>query len=348
MAQYIVRRLLMLPVIMLLVTLILFFLMLQIPAEQRAQVYLPSLNPHLTPEQLEETIQETIERYGLNKPFPIQYVNWLGNLIKGQWGWSPSWKQPVLEGILQRAPASTELAIFAMIPSIALALAFGSLASRYHRRIPDHIIRAAAFVGWAFPPFIFGLMSMNVLYAWLKWFPPERLSTWAKAVIHEGGFRTYTGLYTVDALLNGDLRILWDAVRHMVLPGLTLALTQWALLTRIVRSSLLEALRQDYITTARAKGVHERTIVSLHARRNAILPVISIGGAATSALITGIAIVEIIFNYRGLGRAAMEAIWLTDVPAVVGFSIFSCLVIVVVSLITDILYAFIDPRVRLY
>jgi len=348
MAQYIVRRLLMLPVIMLLVTLILFFLMLQIPAEQRAQVYLPSLNPHLTPEQLEETIQETIERYGLNKPLPIQYVNWLGNLIKGQWGWSPSWKQPVLEGILQRAPASTELAIFAMIPSIALALAFGSLASRYHRRIPDHIIRAAAFVGWAFPPFIFGLMSMNVLYAWLKWFPPERLSTWAKAVIHEGGFRTYTGLYTVDALLNGDLRILWDAVRHMVLPGLTLALTQWALLTRIVRSSLLEALRQDYITTARAKGVHERTIVSLHARRNAILPVISIGGAATSALITGIAIVEIIFNYRGLGRAAMEAIWLTDVPAVVGFSIFSCLVIVVVSLITDILYAFIDPRVRLY
>jgi peptide/nickel transport system permease protein len=338
----------MLPIIMLIVTFILFFLMLQIPAEQRAQVYLPSLNPHLTPEQLQETIQETIERYGLDKPFPVQYVNWLGNLIKGQWGWSPSWKQPVLEGILQRAPASVELAIFAMIPSIALALAVGSLASRYHKRIPDHIIRAAAFVGWAFPPFIFGLMSMNVLYAWLKWFPPERLSVWAKAVVTEGGFRTYTGLYTVDAILNGDLRIFWDAVRHMVLPGLTLALTQWALLTRIVRSSLLDALRQDYITTARAKGVHERTIVSLHARRNAVLPVISIGGAATSVLITGIAIVEIIFNYRGLGRAAMEAIWLTDIPAVVGFSIFSCLVIVVVSLITDILYAFIDPRVRLY
>lgn len=348
MIQYIIRRLLMLPIIMFLVTSILFVLMLQIPAEQRAQVYLPSLNPHLTQEEFEETIQETIERYGLNEPFPVQYANWIGNVVKGQWGWSPSWKQPVLEGILQRAPASAELAIFAMIPSVVLALAIGGVAARYHGRVPDHVIRAAAFVGWAFPPFIFGLMSMNVLYAWLKWFPPERLSTWAKIMIDEGGFRTYTGLYTVDAILNGDLRIFWDAIRHLVLPGLTLALTQWALLTRIVRSSLLDALRQDYITTARAKGVHERTVVNLHARRNAILPVISIGGAATSMLITGIAIVEIIFNYRGLGRAAMGAIWLNDIPAVVGFAIFSCLVIVLVSLITDVLYAFVDPRVRLY
>jgi len=348
MVQYIVRRLLTLPVIVFIVTFILFILMLRVPAEQRVQVYMPALNPHLTAEEYAQTVEVMIERYGLDRPATVQYVNWLRNLFVGQWGFSPTWKQPVLEGILQRAPASTELALFAMLPSVGLALAMGGLASRYRGRLPDHAIRAAAFIGWAFPPFILGLILMNVLYAWLGWFPPERLSVWAKRVIEVENFRTYTGMYTVDAVLNGDLRVFIDAVRHLVLPGVTVAITQWALLTRVMRSSMLEALQQDYITTARAKGVNERRIIDLHARRNAILPVISIGGVVTSLLISGIAVVEIIFNFRGLGRAAMEAVWHSDVPAVVGFTLFSCLIIVVVSLVTDILYAFVDPRVRLY
>jgi ABC-type dipeptide/oligopeptide/nickel transport system permease component len=152
----------------------------------------------------------------------------------------------------------------------------------------------------------------------------------------------------VDALLNGNLGIFWNAVRHLVLPATTLAITQWALLTRIMRSSLLEVLSQDYITTARAKGVPEQRIVNLHARRNAVLPVISTGGVVVSSLISGVVVIEAIFNFDGIGHAAVEAILSADIPAVIGFTLFSCVVTVLTSLVADTLYAFVDPRTRFY
>ena len=347
MIQYIIRRLLLLPVIMFLVTLILFFLLLRLPPEERALVYIPSVRPGMTVEQVNELIQQVIDRYGLDQPFPIQYVNWPRNLIAGEWGYSPSWSQPVLEGLLYRAPASAELALAAMVPAVIMTLALGSWASRHQGRLPDHVVRAAAFVGWAFPSFALALILMTVLYAWLGWFPPERLSTWARRLVEAEGFRAYTGMHTVDALLNGNLEVFLDAVRHLVLPGVALALAQWALLTRILRSALLDALRQDYITTARAKGASERRVVNLHARRNAILPVISAGGVAVSLLISGVVVIETVFNINGVGRAATEAILSTDVPAVVGFTIFTCLVTVLASLVTDVIYALVDPRVTL-
>jgi peptide/nickel transport system permease protein len=345
---YILRRLLALPIIMLLVTFVLFFLLLQMPPEQRAEIYMPELRPNTTEAQRARIVREIIERYGLDEPIPVQYVTWLRGLVTGEWGFSPSWNQPVLEGLVQRTPASTELAIAAMIPSVILALTLGSLASRHYGRLPDHVVRAAAFVGWAFPSFILGLMLMNVLYAWLRWFPPERLSMWAQPIVEGDTFRIYTGMYTVDALLNGNLRIFWDAARHLVLPGVTLAVTQWALLTRITRSSLLDVLRQDYITTARAKGVPEQRIVNLHARRNAVLPVISTAGVVVSLLISGVVVIEAVFSFDGIGRAAVQAILSADVPAIVGFTIFTCVVTVLTSLIADVLYAFVDPRTRLY
>jgi len=348
MIQYIIRRLLILPVVMLLVTFILFFLMLQMPPEQRAEVYMPELRPTTTEEEKAQIIQTVIERYGLDRPFPVQYVTWLRGLIAGEWGWSPSWTQPVLEGLLRRAPASTELALMAMIPAVILALVLGSVASRHNGRFPDHIVRSATFVGWAFPPFILGLMLMNVLYAWLRWFPPERLSMWAQQLVSAEDFRAYTGMHTVDALLNGNLRIFWDAVRHLVLPAVTLAITQWALLTRIMRSSLLEVLSKEYITTARAKGVPERRIVNLHARRNAVLPVISTSGVMVSLLISGVVVIEAIFNFDGIGHAAVEAILSADIPAVIGFTLLTCVVTVLTSLVADTLYAFVDPRTRYY
>jgi len=349
MIQYVLRRLLILPIIMFLVTLILFFLVMQLPLEQRVQVYMPASRPSLLldPEEKARLVENVVEKYGLDRPFPVQYVNWLRNLVRGQWGYSPTWQQPVLEGLLQRAPATAELLLTAMIPSVILALALGSLAARRYNRLADHVVRVAAFVGWAFPSFILGLILMNVLYAWLGWFPPERLSTWASTLVHSEGFHVYTGMYTVDALLNGNLRLFWDAIRHLVLPGVTVAAAQWALLTRIMRSSLLEALRQDYITTARAKGVGEPRVVNLHARHNAVLPVISAGGVSVSLLISGVVVIEAVFSLNGIGHAAAEAIQQTDIPVAVGFAILTCTVTVMASLVADILYAFVDPRVRL-
>lgn len=350
MIRCILRRLLILPVIMFLVTLILFFLIMQLPIEQRVQIYVPptSVSVLLDPGKMARLIETTIEKYGLDEPFWVQYANWLRNLIRGQWGYSPTWRQPVLEGLLQRAPATVELALTAMVPSVILALSLGSLAAKRHNRLPDHMVRAAAFVGWAFPSFILGLILMNIFYAQLDWFPPLRLSTWASSLVHSDEFRTYSGMCTLDALLNGNLGVFWDAVRHLVLPGVTLAAAQWALLTRIMRSSLLEVLSQDYITTARAKGVPERRVVNLHARRNALLPVISTGGVATSLLISGVVVVEVVFNLNGIGRSAAEAIRWSDIPVAVGFALFTCAVTVLASLIADILYALVDPRIRLY
>jgi peptide/nickel transport system permease protein len=333
---------------MFLITLILFFLMWQLPLEMRAAVYVPQTNKFLLPSEEQELVEGTIKRHGLDQPFPVQYVKWLRHLATGQWGYSPTWQQDVLEGLLQRAPATAELVITAMVPSIILAVVMGSFASRHNNRFPDHFIRAATFVGWAFPSFILGLMLMNVFYAWLDWFPPMRLSMWAGTIVHSEGFRSYTGMHTVDALLNLELRVFWDAVRHLVLPAVSLALAEWALLTRIMRSSMLEALRQDYITTARGKGVPERRVVNLHARRNALLPVISTGGVAASFLMSGIVVIESVFSINGIGSASAEAMLQADIPVALGFTIFTCMVTVVASLIADLLYAFVDPRVRLY
>jgi peptide/nickel transport system permease protein len=346
--KYIVRRLLVLPLIMFLVTVILFLLILQLPVEQRVMVHIPAFNPHLTREQFEELVQDTIERRGLDQPFPVQYANWMKELVTGEWGYSPTWRESVLAGMRRRAPATLELTFFAMVPSVILAIVLGSLAARRRSRIPDHLIRAASFVAWAFPPFILALLLINVFYAWLGWFPLERMSIWASPIVTAEEFRTYTGLLTVDSLLNGNLEIFWDAIRHLVLPAFTLALAEWALLTRMMRSSLLDVLRQDYITTARAKGVREQDVISRHARRNAILPVISAGGVVTSMLISGVVVIEVVFNFNGLGRWAVKAILESDIPVAVGFAIFSCTVTVLASLFVDILYAVVDPRVRLY
>jgi peptide/nickel transport system permease protein len=346
--KYIIRRLLILPVIMFLVSVLLFLLVLQLPVDQRVMIYLPAVNPHLTQEQYEELLQEIIERRGLDEPFPVQYARWLENMVQGGWGYSPTWRQTVLEGLKQRAPATLELTLYAMLPAVGFALALGSLSARLKDRLPDHLVRGAAFVAWAFPPFILALILMNVFYAWLGWFPPERASVWAQPIINSADFVNYTGLLTLDALLNARPDILWDALRHLALPALTLALTEWALLTRIMRSSLLDVLREDYVTTARAKGVPEKRVIDLHARRNALLPVISTGGVMTSMLISGVVVIEVVFNFNGVGRWAIRAIMETDIPVAVGFAVFSCSVVVLASLVADILYALLDPRIRLF
>ncbi len=347
MLKYALRRLLILPLLMLLVTFILFLLILQLPVEQRVQVYIPSVNPHLEPEEYDALVEEIIERKGLNQPFFVQYRNWLGQLAKGEWGFSPTWRQPVLDGIKQRLPATLELMIFALVPSIALALVLGGLAARYPNRPPDYLVRAVAFVGWAFPSFILGLLLMNVLYAWQHWFPPERLSAWATFIVNSDDFRTFTGMYTIDSLLNGKLDIFLDALRHLVLPGLTLAAVQWGLLTRVMRDAMLETLRKDYILTARAKGLPERKVVSLHARRNALLPLISTAGVAVSTLLSTIVVVEVLFHFNGLGRWAVKGILQSDIPVAVGFAVLTSTITVLASLAADVLYAVADPRVRL-
>jgi peptide/nickel transport system permease protein len=346
--QYILRRLLALPIVIFLVTVIIFVLILQLPAEERVVAYLPSTRSNLPEAEFQRLIDATIERYGLDQPPVVQYTRWVRELARGDWGYSPTWRQPVLEGLLQRAPATIELLLFALIPSCFLAIAGGRLAVHRKGRTADTLIRLSSFVGWSFPPFILALILMNVFYAWLGWFPPERLSLWARDVVQAEGFHNYTGLLTVDALLNLNLPVFADALRHLALPGITLAFAIWALLTRIMRSSLLEVMSMDYITTARAKGLDERFVVSQHAVRNAVLPVISTGGVLSATMITTVAVIEMVFNYNGIGRWGVRSFLLAEIPVTLGFALFGCTLTVLSSLIADILYALVDPRVRLF
>jgi len=348
MLKYAVRRLLLLPVILFVVTLILFALITRLPTEQRVMIYLPSSGSNLTDEQYQKLVELQIERYGLDDPWPVQYVRWMRELLAGGWGYSPTWRQSVLQGIRQRLPATLELALYAMVPAVLLAVVLGSTAARRHRRLPDHAIRVASFVAWAFPPFILALLLLDIFYAELGWLPPERLGLSASLLVGSGDFQTYTGLLTVDAVLNREPGVFFDALRHLVLPAFTLALTEWALLTRIMRSSLLGVLRKDYVTVARAKGLPESAVVGRHARRNAVLPVISAGGTATSILMSGIVVVEAIFSYNGVGGWAVRGILNSDVPVAAGFALLSCIVSVLASLLADLIYALVDPRVRLF
>jgi peptide/nickel transport system permease protein len=296
---------------------------------------------------LQKLVDLTIERYGLDLPAHIQYTRWIANLLKGNWGYSPTWRQPVLEGLLRRLPATIELVFFAMIPALLLSFSLGSQAAYRRGRLPDHLISSASFVGWAFPTFILALILMNVFYAWTGWFPPGRMSVWAGGLLRSEEFQSYTGFLTVDALLNGNLDLFVDAVRHLVLPAFTLALVVWALLARLMRTSLLEVMGQDYITTARAKGLPESRVVRDHARRNAFLPVISVAGVIVSTMITTLCVVEMIFNFNGIGRGVITAFQATEIPVTVGFALFSCMAVLLTSLIADILYVLADPRIRI-
>lgn len=347
MVQFILRRLLALPLILFFVTGIIFLMILQIPAEERVIAYLPSGSPNLTDEEYAHLLEVTITRYGLDRSPADQYAAWISNLTRGDWGYSPTWRQPVLVGLMRRAPATIELTLFASIPAFLLAIVLGALSVRVQGRLPDYLVRAGTFLGWSFPPFILALILMNVFYAWLGWFPPERMSLWASDLVRSESFHSITGLLTVDALLNRNVPLFWDALRHLALPGFTLAFAVWGLLTRIMRSSLLEVMSMEYITTARSKGLSERKVVSRHALHNALLPVISMGSVISASLITTVTVIEMVFNYNGIGRWAVLSFLSYEIPVTVGFAIFSCVVTLLASLVADILYALVDPRIRL-
>jgi peptide/nickel transport system permease protein len=194
---------------------------------------------------------------------------------------------------------------------------------------------------------VFGLLMLMIFYANLQWFPPGKASDWVNRIIYSGDFRSYTSLLSFDALLNGRLDIFWDAMRHMLMPILTLSYISWATFVRVTRSSMLETLRMEYVTTARAKGLPERDVIFKHARPNAMIPVVTLAGFAVITLLGGVVITETVFNYPGIGQAAADAAAQLDVITVLGFALFNGFILIIANLVVDILYAVVDPRVRL-
>jgi peptide/nickel transport system permease protein len=222
----------------------------------------------------------------------------------------------------------------------------GVRAAVNHTRLIDQAARVFSVIGYSLPTFVFGLLLLMVFYAALQWFPPGRLSDWATAIVYSADYRQYTGMQTVDALLNGRPDIFTDALRHLLLPALTLAYVSWALVLRVMRSSMLEVLHQEYITVARAKGLGERKVISKHARPNAMIPIATIGGLLLANLLSGAVVVEAVFDYHGLGWWSANAALSLDAVSVLGIALFNGALLVLANLIVDIMYVLLDPRIR--
>jgi peptide/nickel transport system permease protein len=357
MYAYIVRRLLLIPILLFGVTILLFLMISMLDENERLSLYLRDLPKN--PKQAEALIKQ----YGLRDPIYVQYANWLfgrevtdpvtgektvsGGILRGDFGWSRSGSDSISNIISRRFPATLEMALWAIIPIVGVGIWMGVLAAVNHNKLIDQILRVFAIIGTSVPVFVFGLVALMILYAKLQWFPPGRISDWASIIVNGDSFIRYTSMNTFDALLNGRLDIFFDALRHLVLPILTLAYIQWALLLKVTRSSMLEALRQDYVTTARAKGLKERVVINKHARPNAMIPVVTVSGFTIVGLLNGVVITETIYTYPGIGSVAAQAAVQLDVLTVLGFTLFNGIILLTANLVVDVLYAIVDPRVRL-
>ena len=336
MANYIVRRLLLVPLLLVGIATLTFTVTHTIPADPLATL--------VSERQLSnpEVVRAAKEQWGLDKSLPQQYLVYLGNLVQGDMGVSFRTRHPVTEDLTQRLPATVELTLVALIFGTVTGVVLGVIAAwRRNTRI-DSFSRLIALIGSSIPVFWAGAILLFILWAQLDWAPgPGRLSSRAPAPTDR------TGMFTVDALLDRDLGTFWDAFSHLLLPGLVLGWVLMGTITRLVRASMLEVLDQDYIRTARAAGISERLVMRRYALRNAMLPTLTIVGLAFATLIAGAFLVEIVFTWPGIGTYAVESARNLDIPGVMGVSIFGGLMFLLANLATDIIYAFVDPRIRL-
>ena len=255
---------------------------------------------------------------------------------------------PVGEAIWHYLPATLELAIFATPLIILMGIFLGTKAAARKDKPVDHATRVMAILGWSLPIFWLGLILIMIFYGYFTGLlPPGRLSIQMDIVVNSAEFSRYTHINTIDAILNLNGPVLLDALRHLILPVITLSVTHVAFIMRLMRSSMLESLGKGYILTARAKGLDERVVVNKHARRNALIPVITVSGYLFAGLASGAVITETIFNYKGIGWWAWQSAVRLDIPSVLGFALFSAVLFVLINLVVDILYTRVDPRVRL-
>ncbi len=336
----IARRLLQLPIILFGVTLLIFAMLTLVTPYERLALHLAD-----QPERTSD-VNALIELYGLNDPLPVQYARWIGRVVQGDLGFSYRGHQPVAQALLQHLPPTAELALLSIFPIMFIGIRLGVLAAVNQNKPIDHAARIFSIIGWSFPVYVFGLMALMIFYAKLDWFPAGRLSEWALRATEAASYVRVTGMNTVDSLINGRPDIFLDAVRHLVLPIISLSYLSWALILRVTRSSMLEALRQDYVTTARAKGLPESVVIRHHVQRNAMIPVATIGGLTVIGLMGGVVITETVFNIHGLGWFFADSALHLDVISVLGFTLFNAVLVVLGNLGADILYAYLDPRVR--
>ena len=282
------------------------------------------------------------EQLGINKSLFSQYWIFVKDFFTGEWGFSFSTGAPVKTLLVEKFPATIELALAGAIATTIATIFFALLVTYRHRPVADRIVRFCAYVGFGTPPFFAALLMLIIFSTGLHWLPgPEgRLSQ---------GFTappTVTHLYPIDSLLAGDWSTFVDSIEHLILPGLALGLASWSFLVRLLRANLLEVSREPFLTVARGKGLSRWTAFRRHALPNAFLPTLTATGLMLGEFLAGSVLVEQIFNWPGVGQLVLDAILKQDYAVVETFILLSAVLFVVVNLIVDLLYAVIDPRVR--
>lgn len=288
-----------------------------------------------------EIIASIRQEYGLDRPLWEQYWIFLKGLLQGNLGRSILTGRPVLDDIKERFPATLELALVATFVSLVLGVSFGTLSALFQGRLADIMIRLVSILWVGMPAFWLGLMLQILFYGKLGWLPFG-----GRTDVSLPSPPRITGMFTVDALFSLHFEILADVLIHLVLPVTALALAQMAELTRMTRSSMLEILEQDYIRTAYAKGLSQRSVLMFHALKNASLPIITIAGIHFGYALGGTVVIEAIFQWPGMGRYAVQSIQNVDFQAIMGVAVVISAVFVLVSLLVDVLYTFADPRIR--
>jgi peptide/nickel transport system permease protein len=312
MKEYIFRRLVLLVPTVLGVTIIVFLMMHFIPGDPVALL----LGDYYT----EATAAAIRAQYGLDKPLHIQYFMWLKRLFVGDWGSSIIANRPIFEDLMRRLPITVELIILSMAFALVIAIPAGVIAALRPYSWRDYGAMTTALIGVSVPEFFMGVLL--ILFFSLLW-----------GILPAVGYVPLT-------------ESLWGNLQHMILPAVTLGLGRAALLTRLVRASMMEVIRLDYVTTARAKGVREWAVVLKHALKNALIPTVTVLGLQVGFLIGGAIIVETVFSVPGVGSFGISAISLRDYPQVQAFVLIFALGFVLINLIVDVLYAFLDPRIK--
>ncbi len=288
-----------------------------------------------------EIVKAFREKWGLDKPLYEQYFTFVRNLARGEFGTSINTRRAITKDLALFLPATVELATAAVVFALLLGLPLGIFAAVRRDGPVDHLARMVSLIGVSIPIFWLATVSLVLFYATLHWtVGPGRLGPQIEPPDY------VTGLFTVDSLLEGDFETFKDAASHLILPGLVLASSIMGLITRITSSSMLEVLSQDYTRTARAKGLREAVVVARHALRNALIPTVTVLGLAYGGLLSGAVMTETIFAWPGLGRYAFQSVRTNDFPAIMAVTFVIGIFYVVVNLVVDILYGWLDPRIH--
>ena len=290
----------------------------------------------------ERVIEEKKEQLGLNKPIAVQYFEYLGQLAQFDLGESMIFKQRVIEPIKEKLPATLELTFFGMFFTLLIGIPLGSYAASKRRSARDFGIRLYGNIVYCIPVFWMGLMLQLVFGIWLDWLPiAGRTGTRVFPSLFER-----TGFYILDTLLVGNFSAFFDVLVHLLLPSITLGIVLSGVFVRLTRANMLDILKSDYVLAARARGIPERRVVYGHALKNAFIPVLTMLGLQFSILLAGAILTESTFSWPGMGRLLLERISLRDYPTIQGIIVMFALFVSLVSLIVDLIYAAIDPRVK--